>query len=114
MNPYSIPGIDRYLTVRNIETDIDAVLAKVFNTSTRELSTPCRRTGLVNIRFACMYVLQRYNKLTVTDIGYKFRRTHATVLHGLRKAEESQRGYNKELAAVIYKIKLELQNMGAI
>lgn len=114
MNPYSIPGIDRYLTVRNIESDIDEVLVNVFNTNTRELSHPCRRSGLVNIRFACMYLIRRYQKLSITEIGRIYNRTHATVLHGLRKAEDSQRGYDKDLAAVIFKIKLELQNMGAI
>ena len=52
-----------------------------------EVLSKSRKANLCNVRHACMYHLyQRGNSLS--EIGRRFNRTHATVIHSINKVED--------------------------
>ena len=78
---YVIPG----LKIKKVRFQrIIVAIADYYQISTRMMMSKCRQRKYVLARNMCFYILQKYFKMTLSEIGRAFNRDHTTAIHGIR------------------------------
>ena len=72
----------------NTYEQIIQIVCDHYETTFKEINTKSRKREKVIARQVCMYFADKYTSLTITKIGAKFRKDHATMLYAVRIINE--------------------------
>lgn len=101
---YVIPG----LKTKKIRFQrIISSVADYYEISTRNMMSKSRHREYVLARNLCFYILQKYFKMTLKEIGRTFNRDHTTVIHGIRMFHQD-RQVNEQYEQDYQKLKIHL------
>lgn len=108
LNYYAIPG----LKIKKVRFQrIITAVAEHYQISTRHMMSKDRHREYVLARNMCFYILQKYFKMTLKEIGGAFNRDHTTAIHGIRMFHQDRQvneQYEKDYQAI--KVKLSLRS----
>ena len=74
----------RSLTIKEIQQSV----AKKYNVSIEQILSAERTQSLVTPRQMAMYISRKYTTKSLPEIAQSFKKTHATILHGVRNIEK--------------------------
>ena len=88
--------------------NVTAVLcatANVFDVTVAAMCSRSRRRQVLQARQVAMYILRKHGNMSYADIGCDFdRRSHATVLHGVKKIERILVVFNERIEKIMAEV----------
>jgi hypothetical protein len=85
---------------------IDLITAAT-GTTFEDLRSPSRKREHVTPRMVAMYMMKEHTILSLTSIGWKFHRDHATALHAIRKVKTYIQMKDQEIIKIFKAIENE-------
>jgi hypothetical protein len=86
----------------SVKAHLNVILRKANQFFEEDLSNNTRARKIAYYRYVYFYVAKKMfgDRISLTDIGLSVNRDHATVIHGIKRVEESEK-YDKELYGML-------------
>lgn len=101
---YALPGIVRR---QPKPEEIDRAVAREYGLAVADLSIKSRKREIVEPRQVGMYLNKKYTPLSLGNIGARYRKDHATVLHAyktVKNLKDTDRYFSARLQTIVDKL----------
>ena len=83
-----LEGLDGVVTTGKTVEEIKTAVAKKYSVTVEQIHSQDRQQALVTPRQLAMYIARKYSSNTLHTIADSFKKTHATIVHGVKTIEK--------------------------